>query len=163
MTSNEPSTIDLDALSLDQLNQLKQQEEGRLQTLTSHYAQLRQAAAKLNSGQRAVQQLGPVSEGKEILVPLTESVYVPAKVKDHNKLLVDLGTGYYCEKSCKETVAYLDRKLKLVDANSENITTVIQGTRQNLDSIQTSMQGKLLEIRAKQEGRIHQQSETKSS
>jgi hypothetical protein len=40
----------------------------------------------------------------------------------------------------------------LVDANSENVTNVIQITRQNLESVSMAMQGKLLEIRARQEG-----------
>ena len=148
------NSIQLDSLSLEELNQLKQQEEGRMQALTNHFAQLRQAAVKLQSSRRAVQELGPATEGKEVMVPLTESVYVPAKIKDHNKLLIELGTGYFAEKSSKETVAYLDRKTRLVDANSENVTTVLQGTRQNLESIQMAMQGKMLEIRARQEGRV---------
>ena len=143
-------------MSLDQLNQLKQQEEGRLQALAAHYSQLRQAAAKLHASQRAVLELGPACDGKEVLVPLTESVYAPGRIKDPNKLLIELGTGFYAEKSSKDTLAYLERKLRLVEANSENITAVVQGTRRNLEAINMAMQGKLLEIRARQEGRMHQ-------
>lgn len=100
--------------------------------------------------------MGPSIDGKQIMVPLTESVYVPGKIKDPNKLLIELGTGYFAEKSSKETLAYLDRKSRLVSANSENVSTVIQGTRRNLEAIMTAMQGKMLEIRARQEGRAHQ-------
>lgn len=146
-------------MSLEELNQLKQQEEGRLQALSNHYAQLRQASAKLQASHRAVSELGPATEGKDVMVPLTESVYVPAKVKDSNKLLIDLGTGYFVEKSSKETQAYLDRKMRLVDINSDNVTTVLQGTRKNLEAISMSMQGKFLEIRARQEGRVHRAAE----
>lgn len=144
--------INLDSMSLEQLDQLKQQEEGRLQALTGRYSQLRTAAARLTAAQNAVSEFSPALEGKQVMVPLTSSIYVPAKLKEPNKLLVELGTGYYCEKSAKETAAFLGRKLKIVDANSENATKVIQITRQNLDSVATAMQGKLLEIRARQEG-----------
>jgi prefoldin alpha subunit len=153
--SEETQPIELDSMSLEQLNQLKQQEEGRLQQLTSHLAQLRHVAAKLLSSQRAVQELGPAAEGKDVMVPLTESVYVPGRIKDTNKLTIDLGTGYYVEKSSKDTLAYLDRKMRLVDVNSENVQSVIQGTRRNLEAIAMSMQGKMMEIRARQEGRQH--------
>jgi len=153
--TEESSSIDLDQLSLEELNQLKQDEEARLQTFSGHLAQLRQAAAKIHASQRAVQELGPAADGKEVLVPLTESVFVPGRIKDPNKLLIELGTGFYAEKSAKDTVSYLDRKMRLVDANSENISNAIQGTRRNLEAIVSAMQGKLMEIRAKQEGRMH--------
>jgi prefoldin alpha subunit len=139
-------------MSLEQLNGAKQQEEQRLQALTQRYGQLRSAAARLSASQRAVNELSPSDEGKEVMVPLTESVYVPGFVREPNKLLVELGTGYFAEKSSKDTTAFLDRKIRLVDHNSENITKAIQMTRQNLESIQMSMQGKMLEIRARQEG-----------
>ena len=90
------------------------------------------------------------------MVPLTESVYVPGKIRDPNKLLVEIGTGFFVEKSSKETTAFLDRKLKLCDSNSENVTKIIQVTQQNLESINVTMQGKMMEIRARQEGQRHQ-------
>ena len=144
--------INLDSMSLDQLDQLKQQEEGRLQALTSRYSQLRAAAARLNAAQIAVSEFSPALEGKHVMVPLTGSLYVPARIKDANKLMVELGTGFFVDMTAKDTSLFLGRKLKLVDANSENVTKVIQVTRQNLDSVSMAMQGKLLEIRARQEG-----------
>lgn len=148
----QQGSINLDTMSLDQLDQLKQQEEGRLQALTARYSQLRSAAARLNAAQSAVSEFSPALEGKQVMIPLTASIYVPAKLKDPNKLMVELGTGYFAEKTAKETSAFLGRKLKIVDANSENATKVIQVTRQNLESVQLAMQGKMLEIRARQEG-----------
>ena len=153
--SGAQTTINLDSMSLEELNQVKQQEEGRLQALTGRYAQLRAAAARLNASQLAVSELSPASEGKEVMVPLTESVYVPGKIRDPNKFLVDLGTGFYVEKSSKDTMAFLDRKLKLVDVNSENVTRAVQVTRQNIESLTMTMQGKMIEIRARQEGARH--------
>jgi prefoldin alpha subunit len=86
---------------------------------------------------------------------LTESVYVPGVIREPTKFLVEIGTGFYVEKSNKDTTSFLERKLKLVDVNSENITTVVQATQQNLQSLNMSMQGKMLEIRARQEGQRH--------
>ena len=41
------------------------------------------------------------TEGKdEILVPLTSSLYVKGRLTDREKVLVDVGTGYYVEKVC---------------------------------------------------------------
>lgn len=153
--STASSSINLDTLSLEELNKIKQQEEGRLQALTERYAALRAAAARLNASQSAISELTPNSNDKEVLVPLTESVYVPGKLKDPNRLMVEIGTGFYVEKTSRDTHAFLDRKLKLVDANSVNITKAVEATRQNIETLSTVMHGKLLEIRARQEGQRH--------
>jgi prefoldin alpha subunit len=155
MSSDAANSINLDTMSLEDLNKVKQQEEGRLQALTQRYAALRAAAARLSASTMAISELSPASEGKEVMVPLTESVYVPGKIREPTNFLVDLGTGFYVEKSSKETTSFLERKLKLVDINSDNITKAVQVTRQNLDSLTTTMQGKMLEIRARQEGARH--------
>jgi prefoldin alpha subunit len=36
--------------------------------------------------------------GDEILVPLTSSLYVKGKLADREKVIVDVGTGFYVEK-----------------------------------------------------------------
>ncbi|KAL3920505.1 MAG: hypothetical protein SGARI_006925 [Bacillariaceae sp.] len=161
MSDNAPQTINLDTLSLEQLNGMKQSEENRLNALTARYAQLRAAAARLHASQNAIGEISDGSSGgtaatnKEVMVPLTESVYVPGTLMEKEKLLVEIGTGFYVEKTSKDTNAFLERKLKIVDMNSENITKAVQATRSNLESIQIAMQGKILEIRARQEGQRH--------
>jgi prefoldin alpha subunit len=156
-SSSSSSTIQLDQISLADLDQLQQNEEGRLQALTQRFAQLRQAAARLHQSSKAVEQITPASDNKEILLPLTESVYVPGRIKEPTKLLVDIGTGFYVEKTSKETTQYLERKLRIVDANSDNITKAVEATRSNVQAIHMTMQGKMLEIRAKQEGMKHRE------
>ncbi len=36
--------------------------------------------------------------GKQVLVPLTSSLYVPGKLSDVENVVVDVGTGYYVKK-----------------------------------------------------------------
>jgi prefoldin alpha subunit len=151
MSADNSGTISLDNRSLEELHTLQKQQEQQLQGLTQRFAQLRAAAARLNASDRAISEMG--SEGTPILVPLTESLYVPGKIRDPDTLLVEIGTGYFVEKSRSDASEFLHRKLSLVDANSENITSAIQTVRMNLDSLQAAMQGKLLEIHARQEGR----------
>ena len=43
-------------------------------------------------------QLSPEKEGAEILVPLTNCMYVPGNIVQVHKLLLNIGTGYYVEK-----------------------------------------------------------------
>ena len=128
--SSSNGTIQLDTMSLDQLQQLQQREEIRLQGLTNRYAELRTLAARLQQSALAVKDLTAkedatdTPEKMDVFIPLTESVYIPGKVQllqpESKDLMVELGTGYYVEKSSKQTLEYLDRKKKIVDANSDN-------------------------------------------
>ena len=86
------------------------------------------------------------------MIPLTESLYVPGTIQDPTRVLVDLGTGFYAEKNVKDAVALMDRKMKLVDVNSENVLTAIQATRQNVENVGIAIRGKIMEIQARQEG-----------
>ena len=42
----------------------------------------------------SIGKLVPENKDKEILVPLTGSMYVPGKLSDPEKVIVDVGTGY---------------------------------------------------------------------
>jgi prefoldin alpha subunit len=150
--ASQPRTIDLDNLPLEQLHQMQQSEESRLSAMTSHYSTFRASAQKLASARESLDELTPGTEGKDIMIPLTESLYVPGKIRDRNVVMVELGTGYYAEKQVKEAQAFLERKQKLVDLNSENIMEVITTTRSNLTNIQMAMQSKIMQIKLKQEG-----------
>ena len=54
-------------------------------------------------------------------------------------------------------------QVRLVDHNSENVTKAIQVTRQNMESITMTMQGKMMEIHARQEGQRHRAAAEASS
>ena len=149
---SQPRQIDLDSMSLEQLHQLKQTEESRLTAITQHYATLRASASRFTGAKNALSNLTPSNDQKDIMIPLTESLYVPGKIRDPSRVMVELGTGYYVEKNVKQANEILDRKMKLVDVNSENVMEAITATRRNVESINVAMQGKMMQIRARQEG-----------
>jgi hypothetical protein len=44
--------------------------------------------------------------GREILIPLTSSLYVPGRLTDVENVVIDVGTGYYVKK-----VSYFPRRM----------------------------------------------------
>ena len=51
---------------------------------------------------------------KEIMVPLTSSLYVPGRMEDNNQVMVEVGAGYFIEQSTGKAVEYCDRKSKQI-------------------------------------------------
>ena len=152
--SNDAPGINIDTMSLDQLNAVKQQQESRLEQLTAQFHQLRAVSARLTTARSSLSAIpvNGVGEGREIMIPLTESLYAPGKIIDANKVLVELGAGFFVEKSAKDAIKILERKGKVVDANSDNIMAAAEASSRNAQAVQQAMQGKMMEIQARQQG-----------
>ena len=58
--------------------------------------------------------MSPEADGKNILVPLTGSMYVPGVLVEPEKVIVDVGTGYYVEKDIAGAKDYFQRKVRIV-------------------------------------------------
>lgn len=59
---------------------------------------LKMAKQKFAGSKEALEQISSSWKDKEILVPLTGSMYVPGVVKEFDSFIIDIGTGYYAEK-----------------------------------------------------------------
>ncbi|TFY83322.1 hypothetical protein EWM64_g692 [Hericium alpestre] len=94
----QPQQINVADLDLPQLVDVRRQLEEELSHLTNSFAQLKQAQAKFGSCIDSVKEVQPVNKNKTILVPLTNSLYVPGKLCDAENVIVDVGTGYYVQK-----------------------------------------------------------------
>ena len=64
------------------------------------------------------------SDGKDVLVPLTGSMYVPGQLSNPGKVIVDIGTGYYVEKESSKAADYFNRKVKYVTENMERVQAI---------------------------------------
>ncbi|CAM9638171.1 unnamed protein product [Phaeothamnion confervicola] len=141
--------IDLANLSLEQLNGLKGQTEEEIQSLSGNFAVMRDARARYQESLSAVQELGRTGEGREILVPLTSSLYVPGKIVDANRMLVDVGTGYFAEKDRRRTAEFLERKIAMVTGNLDSLKNLIDVKRKNLETLASFMRQRIAQIEAR--------------
>ncbi len=49
--------------------------------------------------------------GRDLLVPLTDSMFVPGSLASSTEVLIDIGTGYYLKKTIPGAVKVLDKKV----------------------------------------------------
>merc|ERR1711864_60535 len=83
------------------------------------------------------------NEGKPVLVPLTGSMYVPGALSQPNKVIVDIGTGYYVEKESAEAQKYFERKVKFVTENMERVQAIGNEKAKIRELVMDVMQEKL--------------------
>merc|ERR1719208_460941 len=85
-----------------QLTQFKNGLDTDLQFYQESLQNLKLAQSKFQESGDSLSRMNQDSDGKQVLVPLTGSMYVPGKLSNPDKVVVDIGTGYYVEKNSKE-------------------------------------------------------------
>ena len=144
-----PQQINIGTMPMEQLNGLREQLQEEDKFLTNSFSQLQIAKNKFVESREALKAITPANVGKDIMVPMTSSLYVVGKLAEADTVLCDIGTGYYVEKSPAEADDYLKRKTEYLDNNCERLEQNIQEKRKNLEAITMVMQAK---ARAQAEG-----------
>ena len=93
----EPAGVDIKTLTAPQLQQLGEQLEGELNTLSESFQSLQAAVTRFFQSGTALEALAEEAEGTAMMVPLTDSLYAPGKLGCMDKVLLDIGTGYFVE------------------------------------------------------------------
>ena len=91
--------IDLSTLSAQQILQVKKQLDEEMEHLNNSFTQLKGAQTRFSECAKGIETgVKGVDEGAPMLVPLTTSLYVPGKLASREKVVIDVGTGFYVEK-----------------------------------------------------------------
>jgi len=130
--------VNLDTLSIDQLQRLRKQVDEEMNMLKSNVQTLGSALERFNVSLGTVQRL---KEGEsELMIPVSSSMYMRGKTNANDKVTIDLGTGISAKVSNEEGQAILKRKIDYVLKNrkafqedlkkkmmiADNITSVLQ-------------------------------------
>ncbi|KAK9466627.1 Prefoldin [Lipomyces arxii] len=143
--ASQGQTVDLTALSAQQLLDVKNQLEQELEHLSQSFQKLRAAQAKFKECIVSIENTcKPENKGKAILVPLTSSLYVPGTVEDVDTVMVDVGTGYYIEKKPKDGIAFYENKVTTLQKNMGDLETIVNGKMGNLRSIEDVLRQKVM-------------------
>lgn len=77
-------------------------------------------------------------------MPLTSSLYVTGTLVDVKNVLVDVGTGFYVEKSTDDAKEFYDRKIKDLEKNLKDLEAIVTGKSNNLRVIEDGACGLLM-------------------
>ncbi|KAJ3259555.1 subunit of tubulin prefoldin [Boothiomyces macroporosus] len=142
MTDVQPGSINLHELPLPQLQAVRQQIEEELQVLTNSFAKLKQAQSKFSESIESLKSVTPGNQGKELLVPLTNSLYVPGILDDSSTVIVDVGTGYF---SIEDATDYYQRKVDFVKGNLAKLEETVNQRNNQRKILLSVMEQKYLE------------------
>ncbi|KAK7280628.1 hypothetical protein RJT34_25693 [Clitoria ternatea] len=146
MASSKGGAIPLERMSVEQLKALKEQSDLEVNLLQDSLSNIRTATTRLEIASAALHDLSLRPHGNKMLVPLTASLYVPATLHDAHHVLVDVGTGYFIEKTMPEGKDYCERKINLLKSNFDQLVEVASKKKTVADETGVVLQAKLKQL-----------------
>ena len=145
-----PEKVNLEGLNYYELTELKKNVETEINVLSNSFDQLRMAATKFAAAKEKLSVFSPESNDKEILVPLTTSVFIPGQLKNVDKVMFELGASYYVEDTVPKTKAFFDRKIDDIKKNMTYLSKIIEYKSKQREEIILSLQEVILKIQEQQ-------------
>eukprot|EP00750_Incisomonas_marina_P017855 INCI2533.1.p2 GENE.INCI2533.1~~INCI2533.1.p2 ORF type:complete len:150 (-),score=40.85 INCI2533.1:1461-1910(-) len=137
--------IDVTQLGIPQLQQLKKQLDQEVNQLSQNYSNFKLAQNRLSESESSLQAVSPENNGGEILVPLSQSLYVPGKLSNTDTVLVDVGTGYFFEKSVQQAKDFFAGKAKVIQENADALEKIIRQKKKQSQTVLQVLQQRIQE------------------
>jgi prefoldin alpha subunit len=115
--------LDLTKLSVQQLDSLKTQLSQEIQVLQDSLSRLKMVQQSFVTTENTIESLKKYNNNETILVPLTSSLYVPGKLLTNERVTIDVGTGYYVNRSAKK---HFEKKVTFLTKQLEKLQPILQ-------------------------------------
>lgn len=112
---------------------------------------LKVAKTKFDGSKEALEQINDDWTKKEMLVPLTGSMYVKGVINNIDKFVIDIGTGYYVEKDITTSKDYFKRKVDYVQEQMDKIDTLGRQKSKVLNAVIDVIEMKVAALQAAQQ------------
>lgn len=135
--------VKLSDLQPQQLSSLKEQFESEIEGLGRSANALQNFATEFHQSGQAIESMAQQKSGAPMMLPLTQSLYVEGELADTDSVLVDIGTGYYLQKSLAGGVDYCLRRVQGLADNIQEVHKLRQEKAQMLYTVEQVLQQKM--------------------
>lgn len=126
--------------TLEQINSIRVQLDRDIQVLSATLSQLKENGDHLSENIVSLENLKELPEGSQVMVPLSTSMFIKAKLKDNKNVMLDIGTGYYVDKSIDDAEDYFRRKIKTIQEQMSTIDNGLENKKRQFQNITLALQ-----------------------
>ena len=126
MSAAPEQGIDISKLSLDQILQLKDSTESEIKQLKTTISITNDTISRTQRAKEALQTFATSPAGTDVLVPLTDSMYINGKTVEGKRPIIELGTGYFAETSVENADAFFNRRIARLTEQSKKLQTAFR-------------------------------------
>ena len=96
-TQREEEEKRINAMNPQQLVEVQKTLEQDLQSLKQSIDGIKLAGSKFKESKVVVDNISKHDKETEVMIPLTSSLYIPGKIEDTEKVIVEVGAGYFID------------------------------------------------------------------
>ena len=130
--------IPMEKLTMEQLSYVGKQLEQEINSYSSYYTSLRVVYNKFLDNKDYLKDLISYQD-KEILVPMTSSLYIPGKCADVKKITIEVGGNFFVETTLEKALKFCDRKLETVQKSMDKIDEIIKTKSDQLNAVNQNL------------------------
>ena len=144
------AALQITSLTVEQLMMIKNQLEGELQKLSATIQLTNESVAKATTAKEALAAFAASESGKEMLVPITESMYVHGVVQETKRPIIELGNGYFAETSVDNASQFFSRRISRLNSQQEQLRNSFKEKQQQYQLVVQVANQKIQASRAAQ-------------
>nr|CDJ95994.1 unnamed protein product [Haemonchus contortus] len=137
------SGIPIAELGVEQISALQRQVDQELSFFQESANQLKALILKNEQSISSMDVLKTAEPGHVALIPLSESMYIRAELDNPDRMLVEMGTGYFAEVSREKARDFFERKKKYITKQVETIEKIILDKKRTRNIISETLQSKI--------------------
>lgn len=138
--------IKLENLGLQELLKVKERLTQDLGIFLNSYNGLEALTQKFVYSKAIIREMiKDESKGAEMLMEVSKYMYLPGKIENNKKFLIEIGTGYYAEYEGEKALAYYDRKIEFTKAAGDKAKKELDEKREFIGKVTVMIQKKALE------------------
>ncbi|KAF3989067.1 hypothetical protein FT663_03001 [Candidozyma haemuli var. vulneris] len=149
--------IDISQLEPQQLVEIRKSTEQEIQHFTQSLQALQTAQSKLQDCVNTIDNM-EASKGGDLLVPMTASLYLPGKVVQKDRFMVDIGTGYFVEKDAESARKVYSKKLSKLGDDSKKLKEILVQKNEILNNLTLVLRKKVMDQQQQQQQQQQQAS-----
>ena len=100
--------------------------------------------------ENTLESLKSYKDNETMLVPLTSSLYVPGKLITSKRVTIDVGTGYYVNRSTDDAKKHFEKKVQFLTKQLEKLQPILQQKVMIRDEVLDVLQYKMQLMSAQQ-------------
>lgn len=114
--------------------------QSQIESLQAQTEVLSDQMQEIENTMETLEGMEEVEEGTEILVPIGSGSYIPAEVKDPNKILSDIGAGLVAERTPKKVMDLVERWKSDLEESQERIQERIEELNEKVEELRPKAQ-----------------------
>ena len=116
-----------------------QELDGKIKQIEDGLVRIEEQIIEINTIIESIKDLEKLNEGANILVPVSNGIFIEAKISDPNKLKVNVGANTIVEKTNSETCEMLQNQLTIIEGYKNEMFLELQNLVKYASTLQTDM------------------------